>query len=143
MFIVWRSRSSISARTRTIGVQTLAHQPSRVISSPGVKADIDDVLRDGALMRLAFAIALGWALYQLAHGLALFVDGLFTHLPDVPGGYSGAFGGGLVWIVGHHIVRLDGILTGLIDLACVLGITALLRRRIAATPAEPLNPPLA
>jgi site-specific recombinase len=89
------------------------------------------------LLTIAFAIALGWALYQLAHGVATFVDGLFTHLPaGVQGIPYSSVGGGLTWEVHHHLVALDGIVIGVVQLAVVLGIAAFvqMRSRAAANP---------
>ena len=38
-------------------------------------------LRDATLLTLAFAIAIGWSLFQFAHGVATFLDALTAHLP--------------------------------------------------------------
>jgi hypothetical protein len=68
-----------------------------------VRASLDRLLRDLTLVTLALAIALGWALFQVADGLATFVltllgdykrDRLAIY-PDVP-----AFAGPLLWEVG-------------------------------------------
>jgi hypothetical protein len=98
----------------------------------GVRARRGELIQDLTLLTLAFAIALGSSLYQLAHGVGTFVDGLTTHLP---GGdihtYTSYQGAGLTWIVGHRILVLDGIVTGLVELAVVIGIAAFVRGRFA------------
>ena len=92
--------------------------------------DLERLLRDVSLVTLAFGIAIGWSLYQFAHGVATFVDGLVTHLPaSETNGFSPIPGGGLTWVVGHRIVALDGIVIALIQLAVVLALAAFLRRR--------------
>jgi hypothetical protein len=104
-----------------------------------MREEFDRLMRDVTLTTLAFAIALGWSLYQLAHGVAIFFDAFFTHLP-APGdsGFSVAFspaltsGFGLTWNVGSHIVSLDGIFVGLIELLVVLRVGVFVRSRRAA-----------
>lgn len=102
---------------------------------------LDKLLQDLTLLTLAFAIALGWSLYQVAHGVGTFVDGLSTHLPggDVHT-YTSYQGAGLTWIVGHRIVVLDGIVTGLVELAVVIGIAAFVRGRLAPRSQAPGTP---
>jgi uncharacterized membrane protein YjjB (DUF3815 family) len=84
-----------------------------------VREDLDRLLRDVTLVTLALAVATGWSLYQLAHGVATFVDGLFVHLPS-GGGYYPQAGLGLTWTAGHRVITLDAILVGAIELALVL-----------------------
>jgi hypothetical protein len=92
------------------------------------------LLRDATLLTLAFAIALGWSLFQFAHGVATFLDALVTHLPP---GSNNRFipfysdGGGLTWVVGRHVVSLDGVFTGLVEVGVVLLVAAIVRRRMA------------
>jgi hypothetical protein len=83
---------------------------------------LDELLRDVTLVTLAFAIAIGYSLYQLAHGVATFVDELTIHLPPHSGPfYPSVTGGqGLTWEVGHRVVALDGVAIGLIELALVV-----------------------
>ena len=67
-----------------------------------MRDELDGLLKDATLVTIAFAIAIGWSLYQLAHGVATFIDGLTVHLPESsPGGlvpYSSE-SGGLTWRV--------------------------------------------
>ena len=43
---------------------------------------VEAVLEDVKLTTLAFAIAIGWSVYQVGVGVAQFVEGLLTHLPS-------------------------------------------------------------
>jgi hypothetical protein len=99
-----------------------------------MREELDRLLEDITLLTIAFAIALGWSLFQLAHGVATFLDGLTIHLPDPNGdsGFSGPVnsGGGLSWIVGRHVISLDGMVVGLIELALVLAVATFVRSRI-------------
>ncbi len=97
-----------------------------------MRDDLDRLLGDVTLTTVAFAIALGWSLYQLAHGIATFVDGLMTHLSRADASeYSAALvpGGGLYWVVGRRIVALDGVLVGLVELLVVLATAVFVRSR--------------
>jgi hypothetical protein len=93
------------------------------------------LLRDTTLLTLAFAIALGWSLFQFASGVATFLDALVTRLP--PDSINSRFypvsgdGFGLTWVVGRHVVSLDGVFTGLVEVGVVLLVAAIVRRRIA------------
>ena len=96
-----------------------------------MRDDFDALLETRTLTTLLLAIAIGWSLYQFAHGLATLVDGLPTHLPP---GANDAFsasitGGGLTWIVGHRIVTLDAALVGVIELALAITVALLVQRR--------------
>ena len=94
-----------------------------------VREELDHLLEDVTLLTLTFAIALGWSLYTLAHGVAFFVDGLLDHSND-----SGLVGGGTgaTWSVWHRVVTLDGIIVGLVELVVVLAVMVLVRRRRTA-----------
>jgi hypothetical protein len=87
-------------------------------------------------MTLAFGLALGYALFDLAQGVAEFVDALTTHLPAtgddvISYTLTARFGGGLTWRIGHRVLTLDGILSGLIEVALVLAVAAYVRSRRA------------
>jgi hypothetical protein len=95
-----------------------------------MREELDRLLEDLTLLTIAFAIALGWSLFQLAHGVATFIDGLTVHVPaGTDGGQFFGQGGGLSWIVDRHIISLDGILTGLVELASVLLVAVFVRSR--------------
>ena len=107
-------------------------RPIPRLESSIVKAELDHLLRETTLLVLAFAIALGWSLFQFAHGVATFVDALTTHLPPTSArtflpSYSD--GVGLTWVVGRRVVTLDGVVTGLIEIATVLLVAWFVRRR--------------
>jgi hypothetical protein len=97
-----------------------------------VRDELEALFRDTTLTVIAFAIALGWSLYQLVHGVAIFVDALTTHAPKGDSPYYSTSGSGLTWIVHHRIVSLDAIVTGLIEVALVLAVAAFVRRRYPA-----------
>ena len=94
-----------------------------------MRDELEALLRDATVTVIAFAIALGWSLYQLVHGVATFVDALTTHVPngDIP--YYPSTGAGLTWVIHRRIVSLDGIVMGLIEVALVLAVAAFVRRR--------------
>jgi hypothetical protein len=94
-----------------------------------MRDDLDRLIRDRTLVSLAFAIAVGWSLYQLAHGVAVFFDVLFSTVPggSQVGTIDTSFG--LTWHVGSHVLVFDGIVVGLIELALVLGLAVLVGRR--------------
>jgi len=92
-----------------------------------MKHEFDEFLGERSLLTLGFAIAFGWSLYQTAHGIAVFVDGLLTHLPPEIGGYTGQ--GGLTWIFRHHLVSLDPFVEGAIELTLVVVAWLLVSRR--------------
>jgi hypothetical protein len=97
-----------------------------------LRQDLDRLLEDTTMLTIAFAIALGWSVYELARGVAIFIDGLTVHLPapDANGFSSGyGSGGGMSWVVGRHVISLDGILVGLLQLVFVLAIAAYVRSR--------------
>ena len=104
-----------------------------------MRSELDGLLRDITLRTLTFAIALGWSLFQLARGVASFIDALLTHLPssaaDAP--YFTGQDGGLTWVVGRRVVALDGILLGLVELAFVLAVAAVVRVCFAETRRTP------
>ena len=98
-----------------------------------MRESIDGLLRESALRTLTFGIAIGWSLYQVAHGVAVFVDGLTTHLSSDEGPFSQLSpGGGLTWEVGHRIVTLDALLIGLVEFGLVVGAAAYLSMRRGA-----------
>ena len=46
-----------------------------------MRASIKRVLRDGTLVTVAFAIAIGWSLYSVAQGASTFVTTLLNEVP--------------------------------------------------------------
>lgn len=103
-----------------------------------MRDDLGKLLRDTTLVTLALAIGFGWSLFQLAQGVAEFIDTLTANVSksvslgffvEVPGF------GGLTWRVGNRVIVLDGILKGLIELAVVSAAAMFVqRRRARSTP---------
>src|SRR5262245_1071831 len=96
-----------------------------------MRDDLDALLRDATLTTLLLAIAIGWSLYQFAHGVSTFIDGLLTHLPSGTSNPCSApiTGGGLTWVVGHRIVTLDAALIGGIELVIAVAAAVIVQRR--------------
>ena len=93
-----------------------------------MREDLTKLSRDVGLFTIAFGVAFGYALLELGRGIATFIDGLTTHTSDSDLGFYGIYGRGLTWQVGHHALSFDGILTGLVEVAFVLGVALLVRR---------------
>ena len=74
-----------------------------------MKADLAGVLRDVPFTTLAFAIALGWSLYQTANGVATFVEGVTVRGHNFPLGVLALpqYGDGLTWVWGATCSRSD------------------------------------
>ena len=92
-----------------------------------MKKLIDDLLGEDTIIELAFAIAFGWSLFEVARGTAAFIEGLTTNL----GTETGFTEGGMSWDVAHHIVDVDALVVGLIELAVVAAIWVFVSRRRA------------
>jgi hypothetical protein len=92
--------------------------------------ELDELIRDATLTTLLLAIAIGWSLYQFAHGVGTLIDGLLTRLPPGVSSFSGPISGGaLTWVVGHRVVSLDAVLIGATELAVTVTAGVLIRRR--------------
>jgi hypothetical protein len=91
---------------------------------------LERLLRDTSLVAVALAIALGWALFQVAEGVSATLSTLLT---DYPGGADGlhAFFEPLTWTVGGRVLTLGPPLRGLVELAVVLAVALLVVRRRA------------
>jgi hypothetical protein len=83
-----------------------------------LRRDLDGLLRDTTLTTVAFAIAFGWSLFQVASGLASLIT-TAVHSYDTSGENFG-FLGGLIWKVGDHFLVFDQLVQGLIEFAVVL-----------------------
>jgi hypothetical protein len=91
-----------------------------------VREDLAALVKDVGLTTIGLGVALGYALLSFATGVAVFVDGLLTHVSSSDSvGYSGQ---GLSWLVGHRLVSLDQVLIGAIELAVVLAAVYYVRR---------------
>jgi hypothetical protein len=93
-----------------------------------LRNELDRLLRDTTLTTLAFAIGLGWSLFQVVEGLGGLITGALTN----SGGES-PFYPLLGWTWGGHIFDFQPLLSGLIEFAVVLGVVLLVRRRVRST----------
>jgi hypothetical protein len=92
-----------------------------------VRESIQRVLRDGTLVTVAFAIALGYSLYSVAQGANYLVTTFFREFPDQPGiGDLGqAFAvGSLTWEVGDRYLTFGALVGGLLEVGVVLAAAA-------------------
>ncbi len=107
-----------------------------------MRARLDELLAEITLVTLALAIVVGYSLLEFVRGLAIAVEALTTHTHGANIGFSTAYydGGGMTWVVGHHVVALDALLVGVIELAASLFIawyvTTRLRIRRDESPTE-------
>jgi hypothetical protein len=91
-----------------------------------MRADLEELLREVTLITLAFAIALGWSLYQVASGFAYFVSILLQRFSAEEFGSPAS---DLSWQVGHRVLAFGALVRGLVELGLVLGVILLVRRR--------------
>ncbi len=95
-----------------------------------MRSDLEQLLRETTLRTLAFAIALGWSLFQVASGLSYFITTLLQRFSTSSSDLGSApYLGGLSWQVGHRIVAVGQLLAGLLELAAVLAVALLVQRR--------------
>ena len=98
-----------------------------------MRASLDRLLRDITLITLALAIALGWALFQVAEAIAQLVAGLLYEIEGdndsffFPSRYTTV----LVWDVGGRVLMLGPLVVGLIELGVVLVVGLFVYRRAA------------
>ena len=106
-----------------------------------LRAQLEDLRRDAPLVTLALGIAAAYALLDIAHGVAGFIEGLLTNQSS-DGGLPISFltGGndGLSWRLGHRVLTFDRLVTGLIELGVVVSAAVLVRRRSGYLPADEL-----
>ena len=93
-----------------------------------MRDELAKLLRETTLTTIAFAIALGWALFQVAEGLAHLVTIAFETFE--PGDFdSGA--GILSWRIGNHLLSFHPLLEGLLELGFVLAVILVVRRKFS------------
>jgi hypothetical protein len=90
-----------------------------------LRQDLERLLRETTLTTLAFAIALGWSLYQVASGLG----GLIVLALQNSGDGDFPLPTGIGWTWDGHIFEFQPLLQGLIEFALVLAVVLLVRRR--------------
>jgi predicted anti-sigma-YlaC factor YlaD len=93
-----------------------------------VRDAFERLLRDATLVTIALAIALGWALFQVAEGLSAVFTTLLTEYPSEAGA-AHTFFEPLTWNVRDRVLTLGPLLRGLIELAAVLSLALLLSRK--------------
>ena len=107
-----------------------------------MRADLRRLVQDAWLVTIGLALALGWALTDLVRGIGSFVDHLMLHVPTGNGlnsAYTQIYapgGNALTWVVHGHVVTVDGIVVGLIEVAAALMVAILVARYRSSTPAE-------
>jgi len=101
------------------------------------------LLRDFDVMTIAFAIAIGWALYQVAHGVSQLVSAAATDYPagSLPAGTGLAYVGPLAWSIGGRVLYIGPLVFGLIELAVVLGVAAFAHAKFFNPPPSDTAPP--
>jgi large-conductance mechanosensitive channel len=94
-----------------------------------VRRDVERLMRDATLTALAFAIALGWSLYQVASGVGIFVTTLLQRFETSSGMEAiPYFSGGLAWRKGNRVFAFGPVLQGFIEFAVVLAVFILVQR---------------
>jgi len=89
-----------------------------------VREDLERLLRETTLTTVAFAIALGWSLYQVASGLGGLI---VVALANSDG--ANPFGTRIGWTWGGHVFEFQGLLQGLIEFAVILAVVLVVQRR--------------
>jgi hypothetical protein len=89
-----------------------------------VRQDFERLLRETTLTTVAFAIALGWSLYQVASGLGYLI---VAALQNSDG--ANPFQTGIGWTWGDHVFDFQPLLQGLIEFAVVLAVVLVVQRR--------------
>jgi hypothetical protein len=84
-----------------------------------LRRDLDGLLRDTTLTTLAFAIAFGWSLFQVASGLASLITVALRTANDDFGVVALT---GLAWNVGGHILVFEQLVQSLIEFGVVLAV---------------------
>jgi hypothetical protein len=97
-----------------------------------VRRPLLGLLRDADVMTFAFAIAIGWALYQVAHGVSQLVAAATT--PANLGGGYGPYLGDLAWRIDGRVIYIGPLVYGLIELAVVLGVAAFAHAKFVEPP---------
>jgi hypothetical protein len=103
---------------------------------------LDRLFQDLTLVTIALAIALGWALFQFASGVSELVSTLFIEFPPSEDLLrSVRLSEPLTWAVEGRILTFGPLLRGAIELAVVLAVAILVRRRYERGEAISPNPP--
>jgi large-conductance mechanosensitive channel len=96
-----------------------------------MREHIDRLLAQASIVTLALGVAIGWSLFQVARGVADVVQGLLT---KNPGGLQFAAyqnSQPATWIVGGRVLTFTTLISGIVELAIMLLVAALIARRTA------------
>ncbi len=85
--------------------------------NPSVRG-VGRLVHDATLVTVALAIAIGWALFQVAEGVGALVTALLTQYP--PSDLHAFLTEPLTWDVGGRILTLSPLLRGLVEFAVVV-----------------------
>ena len=90
---------------------------------------LERLLRDATFLTSTFGIALGWSLFQVAQGVGELVSTLLTPDQDLFAGATDSLP--LTWDIGGRVLTLHALVIGLVELAVVALVAALVLRRRA------------
>jgi hypothetical protein len=97
------------------------------------------LLCDLDVMTIALAIPIGWSLYQVAHGLSTVVD--YAAKDYGFGSIRSAELPALAWSIDGHILYLEPLVSGLVELAAVLAVAAFVHAKFANPQPDSAPPP--
>jgi len=94
-----------------------------------MREHVDRLLAQTSIVTIALGVAIGWSLFQVAKGVGDLVEGLLTKYPS--GSQLSAFQDSqtATWIVGRRVLTFTTLITGLVELAVVLLVAALIAHR--------------
>ena len=90
-----------------------------------VRSDLEQLLRDTTLTTLAFAIALGWSLFQVVSGLGYLIT--VTLQKSSPDDLYRV--GPLSFTLGRRVFIFQPLLQGLVEFAAVIALVFFVQRR--------------
>jgi large-conductance mechanosensitive channel len=96
-----------------------------------MREHIDRLLAQASIVTLALGVAIGWSLFQVARGVADVVQGLLTKNPDGLQFTAYQNSQPATWIVGGRVLTFTTLISGIVELAIMLLVAALIARRTA------------
>jgi hypothetical protein len=95
-----------------------------------LRDDLERLLRATTLTTVAFAIALGWSLFQVAEGLGTLITTASGSYDKVSGAlFTSGNLGPLTYHWGKHVFTFAPLVQGLVELAVVLAVAFAVRRK--------------
>ena len=91
-----------------------------------MREHIDRLLAQTSIVTLALGVAIGWSLFQVANGVADLVQGLLTKFPSGSGLLAYHSSQPATWIVRGRVLTFTTLITGVVELAVVLLVAALM-----------------